>query len=89
MELLREKSLIFGSLYTVNEPHMVERYNRALEGFGLPHTKLKEFQIDMTGFSPEIAGSGRQQPPVHHPDAQPGRTAGGAYVLFQYRRPDG
>jgi hypothetical protein len=55
MNLLREKNLIFGSLYTVNEPHMIERYNRALEGFGLPPTKLEEFQIDMTGFSPEIA----------------------------------
>ncbi len=55
MKLLRENKLIFGSLYAVNEPHMVERYNRALEGFGLPHTKLKEFQIDMTGYSPEIA----------------------------------
>ena len=55
MKLLREKSLIFGSLYTVNEPHMIERYNRALEGFGLSPTKLKEFQIDMTGFSPEVA----------------------------------
>lgn len=55
MKLLRENNLIFGSLYKVNEPHLVERYNRALEGFGLSPTKLKEFEIDMTGFSPQIA----------------------------------
>ena len=55
MKLLRENSLIFGSLYKVDEPHLVERYNRALEGFGLAPTKLKEFEIDMTGFSPQVA----------------------------------
>lgn len=55
MNLLREKNLIFGSLFTVDEPHLIERYNRALEGFGLAPTKLDKFQIDMTGFSPEIA----------------------------------
>ncbi len=55
MNLLRDKNLIFGGLYTVDEPHMIERYNRALEGFGLPPTKLKKFDIDMTGFSPQIA----------------------------------
>ena len=55
MKLLRDNDLIFGSLFLVDEPHLVERYNRALEGFGLPRTKLKKFQIDMTGFSPQIA----------------------------------
>ena len=55
MKLLRENDLIFGSLYVVDEPHMVERYNKAMEGFGLSRTKLAKFQIDMTGFSPEIA----------------------------------
>ena len=39
----------------VSEPHLVERYNQALKGFGLKPTKLKTFRIDMTGFSPEIA----------------------------------
>lgn len=55
MNLLRENKLIFGSLYKVSEPHLVERYNRALEGFGLKPTKLKEIEIDMTGFSPQVA----------------------------------
>jgi hypothetical protein len=55
MKLLHDNDLIFGSLYEVDEPHMVERYNRALEGFGLAPTKLKKFSIGMTGYSPEIA----------------------------------
>ena len=55
MNLLREKNLIFGSLLMIDEPHMVERYNKALEGFGLKRVKLKKFEIDMTGFSPQVA----------------------------------
>jgi len=47
--------LIYGRLLTVNEPHLIARYNKALKGFGMPETKLTEFNIDMTGFSPEIA----------------------------------
>ncbi len=53
--LLRENDLIFGRLLTVDEPHLIERYNKALTAFGLKPTKLKSFQIDRTGFSPEIA----------------------------------
>ncbi|MDA4847382.1 DUF6638 family protein [Hoeflea poritis] len=55
MELLAEHDLIFGQLLDVTEPHLIERYNRALEAFGLPRTALDRFRIDMTGFSPEIA----------------------------------
>lgn len=50
-----ENKLIYGRLMTISEPHMLERYNKALEGFGLPRTKLKSIQIDMTGFSPDVA----------------------------------
>ncbi len=39
----------------VSEPHLIERYNQALKGFGLKQTKLTSFRIDMTGFSPEVA----------------------------------
>ena len=53
--LLRENDLIFGRLLTVDEPHLIERYNKAMTAFGLKPTKLKSFQIDRTGFSPEIA----------------------------------
>ncbi|WP_136660199.1 DUF6638 family protein [Nitratireductor sp. XY-223] len=55
MELLAEHDLIYGQLLEVTEPHLIERYNRALEAFGLPRTALDRFRIDMTGFSPEIA----------------------------------
>lgn len=53
--LLRDNDLIYGRLLTVDEPHLIERYNKALTAFGLKPTKLKSFQIDRTGFSPEIA----------------------------------
>ncbi|QDC00283.1 DUF6638 family protein [Mesorhizobium sp. 8] len=53
--LLRDNDLIFGRLLTVDEPHLIERYNKAMTAFGLKPTKLKSFQIDRTGFSPEIA----------------------------------
>lgn len=55
MKRLEESELIFGRMMTVSEPHLIERYNQALEGFGLKKTKLKSFRIDMTGFSPEVA----------------------------------
>jgi len=55
MKRLLEAELIYGRLMTVNEPHLVARYNKALKGFGLPETKLAEFDIDMTGFSPQVA----------------------------------
>ncbi len=55
MELLEEYKLINGELLTIAEPHLIERYNQALKGFGLPETKLKKFRIDMVGYSPEVA----------------------------------
>lgn len=55
MKRLLEAELIFGRLMRIAEPHLVERYNRALEGFRLPKTKLEAFDIDRTGFSPQVA----------------------------------
>ncbi|MEP1209396.1 MAG: DUF6638 family protein [Rhizobiaceae bacterium] len=55
MKLLEESELIFGRMMPVIEPHLIERYNQALTGFGLKKTRLKQFRIDMTGYSPEIA----------------------------------
>lgn len=55
MNRLLEAELIYGRLLDVSEPHLIERYNKALEAFGLPRTNLKQFNIDMTGFSPEVA----------------------------------
>ena len=55
MDLLRDNELIYGRLLTIEEPHLIERYNKALTAFGLKPTKLKSFEIDRTGFSPQIA----------------------------------
>lgn len=55
MKRLLEAELIYGRLMTITEPHLIGRYNKALRGFGLPETKLAEFDIDMTGFSPQVA----------------------------------
>ncbi len=55
MNRLLEAELIYGRLLTIAEPHLIARYNKALTGFGLKPTALETFNIDMTGFSPEIA----------------------------------
>ncbi len=55
MDLLRENELIFGRLLPIEEPHLVDRYNKALKAFGLPPTRRTSFEIDRTGFSPQIA----------------------------------
>lgn len=55
MKRLLEAELIYGRLMQVVEPHLIARYNKALKGFGLPETRLTEFDIDMTGFSPQVA----------------------------------
>lgn len=55
MDLLRDNELIYGRLLPVSEPHLIERYNKALTAFGLNPTKLTSFEIDRTGFSPQIA----------------------------------
>jgi hypothetical protein len=55
MDLLQENDLIYGRLLTVDEPHLIERYNKALAAFGEKPTKLKKFDVDRTGFSPQIA----------------------------------
>jgi hypothetical protein len=55
MNLLLDNELIYGRLLTIDEPHLIERYNKALVAFGEKPTKLKKFDIDKTGFSPEVA----------------------------------
>lgn len=55
MQRLIENKLIYGQLMEVAEPHLVERYNKALKGLGGKTTGLKRFRIDMAGFSPEVA----------------------------------
>jgi len=55
MDLLRDNELIYGRLLPVSEGHLIERYNKALVAFGLKPTKLSSFEIDRTGFSPQVA----------------------------------
>jgi len=55
MDLLRDNELIYGRLLPVTEKHLIERYNKALAAFGLPATKLTSFEIDRSGFSPQVA----------------------------------
>ena len=55
MDLLRDNELIYGRLLPVEEPHLIERYNKALRAFGLPATARDKISIDRTGFSPEVA----------------------------------
>ncbi|MBV6657068.1 MAG: hypothetical protein KI785_04790 [Devosiaceae bacterium] len=55
MHRLIEEGLRFGGLLHVDSAHLVERYNAALKGFGLPATSLSDFYIDASGYSYEVA----------------------------------
>ncbi len=55
MQRLIENKLIYGQLLDIAEPHLVERYNLAMEKLCSRRTSLSKFRIDMAGFSPEIA----------------------------------
>jgi len=35
MKRLEKSELIFGRMMQISEPHLIERYNQALDGFGL------------------------------------------------------
>ena len=54
MKRLIEKGLMFGNLIEVSSPALVERYNRAMKALSGRETKLTDFHIDLSGFSPEI-----------------------------------
>ncbi|MEZ5779036.1 MAG: DUF6638 family protein [Paracoccaceae bacterium] len=54
MKRLIEKGLMFGNLVPVESPALVERYNRALKALTGKETKLADFHIDISGYSPEI-----------------------------------
>ena len=55
MKELIEQGLLFGGLKRIEEPHLRDRYNRALAALRLAPTALASFHIDATGYSPEIA----------------------------------
>ncbi|WP_339768482.1 DUF6638 family protein [uncultured Pseudosulfitobacter sp.] len=54
MNRLIRLGLMFGNLYPVTSPALVERYNRALEHLTGKRTTLTDFYIDLSGFSPEV-----------------------------------
>ena len=54
MKRLIQRGLMFGNLIEVSSPALVERYNRALKHLTGKTTKLKDFHIDLSGYSPEI-----------------------------------
>ena len=54
MKRLIEKGLMFGNLFHVSTPALVERYNRALHHLTGKRTEQSDFHIDLSGFSPEI-----------------------------------
>jgi hypothetical protein len=51
---LIQHGLIFGNLIEIASPALTERYNRALKHLTGKETKLKDFHIDISGYSPEI-----------------------------------
>lgn len=54
MRRLIEKGLMFGNLIPVRSLQLVERYNRALQNLTGKTTKLTDFHVDVSGYSPEI-----------------------------------
>ncbi|MEH6647141.1 DUF6638 family protein [Sulfitobacter sp.] len=54
MNRLIRAGLMFGNLFHVSSPALVERYNRALEHLTGKRTELTDFYIDISGYSPEI-----------------------------------
>ena len=54
MILLIQRGLMFGNLIHIASPALIERYNRALKHLTNHQTKLTDFHIDISGYSPEI-----------------------------------
>ena len=55
MERLIREGLRFGGLVRIAAPHLIARYNAALQALGLPPTALEEIHLDASGFSLEVA----------------------------------
>lgn len=54
MKRLIQNGLMFGNLFHVSSPALVERYNRALDHLTGKQTELNDFHVDISGYSPEI-----------------------------------
>lgn len=54
MQRLIQNGLMFGNLFHVSSPALIERYNRALDNLTGKRTDLTDFHIDISGYSPEV-----------------------------------
>lgn len=54
MKRLIQHGLMYGNLFHVASPALVERYNRALKHLTGKTTALSDFHVDISGYSPEI-----------------------------------
>ncbi|MDF1726112.1 MAG: hypothetical protein P1U53_00045 [Sulfitobacter sp.] len=54
MNRLIRHGLMFGNLFHVTAPVLIDRYNRALEHLTGKRTALTDFHIDISGYSPEV-----------------------------------
>lgn len=54
MKRLISAGLMFGNLVEISSSALIERYNRALKHLTGKTTRLTDFHIDISGFSPEI-----------------------------------
>lgn len=71
MNELIQAGLFGRGLIRIDDPTMIERYNACLVDMGLESTKLKSFQIDRMGWSPEIAAERKDDYYLSHGDANP------------------
>ncbi|RED54178.1 DUF6638 family protein [Aestuariispira insulae] len=55
MHRLIENRLRFGGLFRVDQAHLIERYNAALEAICGRRTELEAFDLDAMGYSPQLA----------------------------------
>ncbi|TNC74908.1 DUF6638 family protein [Rubellimicrobium roseum] len=67
MRHLVEKGLVFGGLILVDSPVLVERYRRALKHLTGKESKLEDFHVDISGFSPEIGDELGDMHYLNHP----------------------
>lgn len=54
MNRLIRAGLMFGNLFHVSSPALIERYNRALHHLTGKRTELTDFYVDISGYSPEV-----------------------------------
>jgi hypothetical protein len=66
MNRLIRHGLMFGNLFHVSSPALVERYNRALEHLTGKRTSLTDFHIDISGYSPEVGDDLGDQEYLNH-----------------------